>query len=193
MLWSTCILFLLEGSYLSPKSWVHWLPCNLNFFGRSRKVVILQIIQWLSCNREISALSSLLCSKWKLEVFGFTLRKKQRATKNFWAGHWKDQICFIVLWKQKLFWLHDAGWIEEWESRGKLGGGCNHGAKDEQNLHKAWHGDQKLERDLRRVRFNRISWQTVDVGACIHIHALTCAELWWEKEESFRNCAHVST
>lgn len=48
--------------------------------------MILQIIQWLSCNREISALSSFLCSKWKLEVFSFILRKNREPLKIFELG-----------------------------------------------------------------------------------------------------------
>lgn len=59
------------------------------------KVVILQIIQCFNCNGEISALSSFLCSKWKLEVFGFILRKNREPLKFFELGTEKTRSVLL--------------------------------------------------------------------------------------------------
>ena len=42
----------------------------------------------------------------------------------------------------------------------------------------ARHGNPKTRLYLWRFRCNRISWQIVDVGARMHIHALKSAGLW---------------
>lgn len=126
----------------------------------------------------------------KAEIFQFYF-EKNRAIKHFWAGEMKRSDLFFRGKKIILVAWCRMDW-RKWESRGKLGGCCNIWAKDEQIPNPTWHGDQKIKIYLRRLGFNRISWQIVDVGACMHIHAFKYAGLWCEKERRFKNCAHVS-
>lgn len=149
-----------------------------------------KLFRFFSRNSEIYVLSNFLYSRWKLKFFSFILRKTE-PLNIFELGKWKDQICFLGGKKIILVAWCRMDWRKR-ESRGKLGGCCNIWAKDEQIPNPTWHGDQKIKIYLRCLGFNRISWQIVDVGACMHIHAFKYAGLWCEKERRFKNCAHVS-
>lgn len=74
--------FSLKAVIFPPNPEFIGCPATSTFLVDPGKVVILQIIQCFSCNSEISAPSSFLCSKWKLKVFGFILREKNRESLN---------------------------------------------------------------------------------------------------------------